>query len=120
MLEVIEGIPSDLLVEAHGSFRTIRCMDCNGQEENTANFWNEISADLLPTCNICGGIMRPNIVMFGEPLTARFMDFNTIDFKHCDLLIVMGTSLVVYPFGGLVNYVEENVPRLLINKVIYI
>jgi NAD-dependent SIR2 family protein deacetylase len=54
--------------------------------------------------------------LFGEPLDARFLDMKKKDLADCDTLIVIGTSLVVYPFAGLVNEVSATTPRLLINK----
>jgi len=56
------------------------------------------------------------VVFFGESLPDQFVDLRTEDMKNCDLLLVMGTSLVVYPFASLVNEVKENIPRLLLNK----
>jgi NAD-dependent deacetylase sirtuin 2 len=55
-------------------------------------------------------------VFFGESLPNTFTDNKFQDFEQCDLLIVIGTSLVVYPFAGLVNEVKPIVPRVLINK----
>jgi NAD-dependent SIR2 family protein deacetylase len=56
--------------------------------------------------------IKPDIVFFGEGLPARFNDLQQADFAKCDLLIVMGTSLQVYPFAGLVTKAAANVPRL--------
>jgi NAD-dependent deacetylase sirtuin 2 len=55
-------------------------------------------------------------VFFGEQLPKRFYECVQKDFKDCDALIVMGTSLSVMPFGDLINQVDERVPRLLINR----
>lgn len=60
--------------------------------------------------------MKPDIVMFGEGLPARFWSSLADDFAAADLLIVMGTSLVVQPFASLIDRVGEGVPRLLINR----
>ena len=50
-----------------------------------------------------GGLVKPDIVFFGESLPKRFFECAERDFKKCDLLIIMGTSLAVYPFAGLIN-----------------
>lgn len=65
----------------------------------------------------CGtiGVVKPDIVFFGEQMPAEFQNFRT-DFAECDCLIVMGTSLKVYPFSSLVNFVRPECPRLLINR----
>ena len=59
--------------------------------------------------------MKPDIVFFGESLPESFHKALD-DFKKCDLLIVMGTSLKVQPFCSLINRVADTTPRLLINR----
>jgi NAD-dependent deacetylase sirtuin 2 len=66
-------------------------------------------------CAKCGEYVKPDIVFFGENLPERFYECAEEDFRVCDLLIVIGTSLVVHPFAGLIERPMENVPRLLIN-----
>lgn len=87
--------------------------------------WNNIGdADLgtaavreAATCPQCNGaVYRPDVVLFGQPVSNKFMSLSHKDLKEADLLIVMGTSLTVYPFAGLVNQVSATVPRLLINR----
>ncbi|KAJ3310897.1 NAD-dependent protein deacetylase sirtuin-2, partial [Gonapodya sp. JEL0774] len=70
----------------------------------------------VPICKLCGGVVKPEIVFFGENLPQRFHELIQIDFPKCDLLIVMGTSLQVAPFNSLINFVGPTVPRLLINR----
>lgn len=78
-----------------------------------------IFADTVPTCDVdvsCSGIVKPDIVFFGENLPKRFYECVEGDFSRCDLLIIMGSSLVVQPFASLVDRVREECPRLLINR----
>lgn len=70
---------------------------------------------MLPRCT-CGGLIKPGIVFFGEPLPLRYTWYHKEDLASCDLLIVMGTSLSVEPVSTLVNEVKDCTPRLLINK----
>jgi len=79
-------------------------------------YWKDVSNGIIPTCVKCSGVCRPDVVFFGESLPTRFLDMRKKDLAECDLLIIIGTSLVVYPFAGLVNEVKAEVPRLLINK----
>ena len=69
------------------------------------NFIGEIFADKVPTCteSDCDGIVKPDIVFFREGLPKRFFQLVSTDFKQCDLLIIMGTSLTVQPFASLVD-----------------
>lgn len=71
--------------------------------------------EIIPLCE-CGGYVKPDIVFFGESLPPRFVNFSRQDCGKADLLIVMGTSLKVYPFAGLINQVPRFCPRLLINR----
>ena len=61
-------------------------------------------------------LVKPDIVFFGEQLPARFFEKAMVDFPKADLLIVMGTSLVVQPFAGLVNNAPPAATRLLVNR----
>lgn len=66
-----------------------------------------------------GAAPRPraqDIVFFGEPLPAHFWPSVDADFQQCDLLLVIGTSLTVMPFAGLVRNVGARVPRVLVNR----
>eukprot|EP01135_Chromosphaera_perkinsii_P005605 Nk52_evm19s355 gene=Nk52_evmTU19s355 len=64
----------------------------------------------------CKGLVKPGIVFFGEDLPDRFTSLCEDDMKQCDLLLIMGTSLVVQPCSGLVNMVRKSTPRVLINR----
>ncbi|XP_033636795.1 NAD-dependent protein deacetylase sirtuin-2-like isoform X2 [Asterias rubens] len=115
-LERIAGVPGDLLMEAHGTFHTGHCLAGDCREEYTQEWMRvEIFADRIPKCTECGGLVKPDIVFFGEALPLRFSSLVMEDFPRCDLLIVMGTSLVVQPFASLLERVPETTPRLLIN-----
>lgn len=114
-LERVAGIPEEKLVEAHGSFHTAHCVDC--RKEYTHKWVkDEVFADRVPKCPDCEGVVKPDIVFFGESLPDVFHKRVPQDMRKCDLLIVMGTSLVVQPFASLVDRVPETTPRLLINK----
>lgn len=124
-LERATGIPDSFLVEAHGSFRTASCIDCG--TEYPIHRWRQdvresvlfvdgvICIDRIPKCS-CGETIKPDIVLYGEPLPLRYTWMHTADMVSCDLVIVMGTSLSVQPFYSLLQQVRENVPRLLINR----
>ena len=64
-------------------------------------------------CTACESLVKPDIVFFGEALPRRFFRHREEDMPECDLLIIMGTSLVVYPFASLQGLVGERCPRLL-------
>ncbi|CAF1214454.1 unnamed protein product [Adineta ricciae] len=113
-LERVAGISTDKIVEAHGTFFTSHCLDC--REEYDLEFIKEIIfKDEIPHCKKCDGIVKPDIVFFGEKLPARFNDCVHSDFSKADFLIIIGTSLKVAPFNRLLTFVDKDCPRLLIN-----
>lgn len=114
-LERLAGISDLCLVEAHGSFATCSCIEC-GKDHSVPTVQNCIDNNIIPRCCECDSLVKPDIVFFQEPLPIRYTWMNKADMINCDLLIVIGTSLSVQPFAGLVHKVRENVPRLLINR----
>lgn len=73
---------------------------------------------VVPRCRssgLCWGIVKPDIVFFGEDLPRRFY-YYLRDFPQCDLLIIMGTSLEVEPFASLTSSVRSFCPRILLNR----
>uniref|UniRef100_A0A182RND1 Deacetylase sirtuin-type domain-containing protein n=1 Tax=Anopheles funestus TaxID=62324 RepID=A0A182RND1_ANOFN len=113
-LERIAGINEEKIVEAHGTFYTNHCLQC--KTAYSLEFVKEIIfTDEVPTCP-CGGVIKPDIVFFGEGLPERFHMLPHQDFADCDLLIIMGTSLTVQPFASLVEYANDDCVRLLINR----
>ncbi|XP_043944083.1 NAD-dependent protein deacetylase sirtuin-3-like isoform X3 [Protopterus annectens] len=90
-LERRAGIPPEKLVEAHGTFSSASCHLCYtpfpAKEAQETIINNKI-----PICKICSGVVKPDIVFFGEDLPKRFYSYSK-DFTNADLLIVMGTSL---------------------------
>ncbi|KAI1408261.1 NAD-dependent deacetylase sirtuin-2 [Hypoxylon sp. FL1857] len=114
-LERAAGVPPDKIVEAHGSFATQRCIDCRTE------FPDDLMREYVkrgepPHCirKGCNGLVKPDIVFFGEQLPEKF--FHNINVPAlADLVLVMGTSLLVHPFAGLPRTAREGVPRVLFN-----
>ncbi|KAJ8343250.1 hypothetical protein SKAU_G00305790 [Synaphobranchus kaupii] len=113
-LERMAGISPSKLVEAHGTFSMATCTVCR-REYPGEDLRADIMSGTVPKCSACKGIIKPNIVFFGEELPHNFLLYLT-DFPLADLLLVMGTSLEVQPFAGLVGAVRGSVSRLLINR----
>uniref|UniRef100_A0A8B9KZ01 Deacetylase sirtuin-type domain-containing protein n=1 Tax=Astyanax mexicanus TaxID=7994 RepID=A0A8B9KZ01_ASTMX len=113
-LERMAGIPPKMLVEAHGTFATATCTVCR-RDYKGEELRNDIMAGTVPNCPHCKGVIKPDIVFFGEELPQHFFLYLT-DFPIADLVIVMGTSLEVEPFASLAGAVRGSVSRLLINR----
>ncbi|KAJ5066312.1 nad-dependent protein deacetylase sirtuin-2 [Anaeramoeba ignava] len=114
-LERLAGLSADKIVEAHGSFAESTCLKCGAKYESES-LKERIMHSVLPKCSKCGGLVKPDIVFFGESLPKRFWELSSPDFKEADLLLVIGTSLQVQPFAGLISAVKKTIPRVLINN----
>jgi NAD-dependent SIR2 family protein deacetylase len=136
-LESVAGLPESKYVACHGNFSSATCRACQREYsqawmesklfgEAAANHTpapapahhddEEESLPVLPRCEACNGIVKPNITFFGEALPSRFEKCVVPDVRRCDLLLVMGTSLNVYPVGQLPDQVGPWVPRVLFNR----
>ncbi|RDW74712.1 SIR2 family NAD-dependent protein deacylase [Aspergillus mulundensis] len=113
-LERLAGVPGDMIVEAHGSFATQRCIDCKAAYPEEL-MKEAIAKGEVPYCAECQGLVKPDIVFFGEALPSSFFDNRELP-ETADLCIVMGTSLSVQPFASLPSFVADGVPRVLINR----
>ncbi|KAJ5297371.1 hypothetical protein N7508_007620 [Penicillium antarcticum] len=112
-LERQAGVPGDVIIEAHGSFASQRCIDCK-EPYPDADMHEKVSKQEVAHCASCNGLVKPDIVFFGEALPRAFFD-HADKVKEADLCIVMGTSLSVHPFASLPGLCTDNTPRVLIN-----
>ncbi len=101
--------------ELHGSVLRNYCMDCG--EHYSLEYIMDVDNcdDEVPKCKICGGIVRPDVVLYEEQLDDNVIRKAAEAIREADTLIVGGTSLVVYPAAGLINYFRGN-DLILINK----
>ncbi len=96
---------SSNVIELHGSTNRNFCMKCR----KTFSL-NDISSSeqVIPICNKCGGIIKPDVVLYEEPLNEKDLTSAINLVEEADVLMVVGTSLVVYPAAGLLNYYRGN------------
>ncbi len=90
------------VLELHGSVHRNICQRCGATQSAE---W-VLSTTGVPTCPECGGSIKPDVVLYGESLDEGVMLASIKAIASCDLLIVGGTSLVVYPAAGLVRYFQ--------------
>ena len=116
-LDLKAGLTSPYLIECHGQMRTSTCSNIFCKNKILTDLIkNKILNDEIPKCDKCNSIIIPDIVMNDDDLPEEFFDQLDKDFHECDLLIVMGTSLKVEPFPGMIEDPPLNVPRVLINN----
>lgn len=101
--------------ELHGSTLRNFCMDCGAEYGIDFIAESENSPDKLPRCAKCGGLVKPDVVLYEESLDQNVINGAVNAIKNADTLIIGGTSLVVYPAAGLIDYFSgKNI--VLINK----
>jgi NAD-dependent deacetylase len=85
------------VIELHGSGRTVRCLDC-GATEPRAEVQGRLDREMPPRCRACGGrFLKPAVVLFGEPMPQAAMRDALALARGADVVLVVGTSLAVYP-----------------------
>lgn len=99
------------VLELHGSVLRNYCVKCG--KKYPVSFVAQ--APGVPRCDVCGGVVRPDVVLYEEGLDGEVMNKALDYIRKADVLIIGGTSLVVYPAAGLVNYYRGN-HLILINK----
>ncbi len=103
---------SNNVFELHGSVLRNYCMEC-GRKYNLGYIL--AYGETIPRCEVCGGMVRPDVVLYGEVLDDMVVSGAAAAIEKADVLIVGGTSLVVYPAAGLIDYFKGD-SLVLINK----
>lgn len=101
--------------ELHGSIYRNTCTRCGKKYDLNYIMEEKNCIDLIPICNECEGVIKPDVVLYDEALDNKVIDDAIKAISSCDTLIIGGTSLAVYPAAGLINYFKGN-NLILINK----
>ncbi len=89
------------VLELHGSLRTASCLECHAQVDAGPLLEQLLADPAVPHCASCGGLLKPDIVFFGESLPAGALMEAEEEIAGCDLLLVVGSSLTVSPASEL-------------------
>jgi NAD-dependent deacetylase len=89
------------VIEFHGSLLWGRCISCSERYPTDAIDRKIDTGELPPRCNACGGILKPDAVFFGEPIPPQALQRSISEARRSDVMIVAGTSAVVYPAAEL-------------------
>jgi len=101
--------------ELHGSVLRNYCMKCKSEYDLDYIMAPANCRGSIPICSACGGTVRPDVVLYEEALNGSVIGGSIHAIQNADLLIVGGTSLVVYPAAGLIDYFKGSA-LVLINK----
>jgi NAD-dependent protein deacetylase/lipoamidase len=104
---------SKRVLELHGNTRRILCLEC-GEAYGMDTIYSKIETQLPPRCSKCNGILKPDVVFFGESLPATVLEEAVAESRECDLFMVVGSSLVVQPAASLPVMAKENGAKLVI------
>lgn len=95
------GHVPEKLVEIHGSARKVRCIACLAFFPYDVAKARVDAGDLPPPCPECGGPLKPGTILFGESLPEDALDQAAVWMRHADVVLVVGSSLVVHPVAAL-------------------
>lgn len=95
------------IYELHGNIQWLVCLDCGQKYPVELLKQKKPSADYVPECTECGGILKPDVIFFGETLPQQVLMMATHKSQECDLFIVIGSSLVVYPAAYMPLYAKR-------------
>ncbi len=98
------GVPYDRVLELHGNVRWLVCLGCRRRYPFEQIVARLDKGEEVPDCEMCHGILKPDAVLFGEPLSEKVFQEAVTRSSRCDLFIVIGSTLTVYPAA----YVPEN------------
>jgi len=108
------GVPDDKLVELHGNSTYAACLDC-GLRHELGPILSAFQADeTLPYCAQCGGIVKTATISFGQRMPVRAVERAERETLACDLFVVLGSSLVVYPAASLPRMAKMHGAKLAI------
>jgi NAD-dependent deacetylase len=98
------GVPDDKVFELHGNMQWLICLGCHRRFPFEPVIGRLGKSEEAPDCEICHGILKPDVVLFGEPLPEEVFQEAVKHAGRCDLFIVIGSTLTVYPAAAIPEY----------------
>ncbi len=92
------------VIELHGSIQRNYCVNCG----KAYSLDRIMSSENIPICQACGGVIKPDVVLFDESLDEEALNQAVIEIQDADLLLIIGSSLLVYPAASLPYYFKGN------------
>ncbi|MBI5653126.1 MAG: NAD-dependent deacylase [Chloroflexi bacterium] len=114
----IDGLHQDAgskrVLEVHGHTRAMTCIRCFHQCDAKPLTEKFLADGAVPICQVCGGVLKPNVVLFGEMMPVSVMFEAEQETKKCDIVLVAGSSLEVAPAGDLPLVAKKNGAKIII------
>ena len=108
------GLPDEMVFQLHGDLSHAKCLDCGSRfPMQTVAQWMSAGID-EPVCEQCRGMLKPDAVLFGEQLPFEVLSEAERRSRNCDLCIVLGSTLSVYPAAFIPRYASESGAKLVI------
>lgn len=100
--------------ELHGNMQWLNCLDCGERYDLEIMRRKHPSPDHFPVCEKCKGLLKPGVVFFGEMLPQDTLRMAEHESEKCDLFIVIGSSLIVYPAAYIPLYAKQSGAKIVI------
>ncbi|MGL4812355.1 MAG: SIR2 family NAD-dependent protein deacylase [Beijerinckiaceae bacterium] len=113
-LHQASGVPADKVIELHGNGTYATCLDCGVRHELRAVRARFEAEAVAPDCGDCGGIVKSATISFGQAMPVDAMRRAEALARDCDLFLVLGSSLVVFPAANLPRIARRSGARLVI------
>jgi NAD-dependent deacetylase len=95
------GMPADRVIELHGTMLVTECVGCGNHSPTSEVLVRLEAGEAVPPCALCGGILKTASTMFGQTMSTEVFSRATEAVEACDLILAVGTSLVIEPAGSL-------------------
>lgn len=113
-LHLDSGIPADKLYEVHGTRKFYRCVECGDRGPLEVYLDRVRAGESDPPCTVCRGIVKTDVILFGESLVPEVINGAFEAAEKCDLLLAVGTTLAVGPVNGVVPKAKRSGARVVI------
>ena len=113
-LHELAGSNPDKILNIHGTNRETICLSCKDITTWQETYQCLQKGEKAPVCKICKGFLKPNTISFGQTLDSEVLDNAVQWVSHCDLLIALGSTLVVEPAASIPKIAKNNGAKLVI------
>ena len=108
---------SKKVIEMHGTLRTLTCTECFHNVESDSCLPLYLETGLAPRCPRCGGVLKPDVILFGEQLPQKAWREAQACCRACDLMLVAGSSLEVLPVASLpMTAIDHGAHLVIVNQ----